>query len=410
MSNIKDRVAHRAGGGRNAGKSVEIQKQKVATARQLFLQMRPQFQMALPKHVTVDRFMRMALTAVQKTPKLLDCTKESLLAALLESARLGLEPGTKQAAIVPYGKNATFIAQWQGLVELMYRSGRVASVVAEFIHENDDWDYRIGDGGTFWHRPNLLASPQERGPVVLAYAYAEIRGGGRSKIVTLNRRQAEEIRDEYSKAYALAEQHRREEPDEFAQQPDKGWFNSTWHTEFDAMWRKSAVRRLADWVPQSPELVELLQRENEAGESEIPEFDFVEGEVVSESEEPESGTGDADGTPAASVAGSAAEPSPSEPGGRVAVEAEIGRLFDGLDARLTPEDRLRDAGLLFGRTVRAVQEITDDELTVIAEILSTCAGSAATWDAAIAAAEASRAPAAEADQASPAVSAPGSGA
>lgn len=286
---LKDRVTQRASGQRGPSKEV-AQKQKTAAARQLFQQMRPQFEMALPKHLGVDRFLRMALTCVQKTPKLLDCTQESMLAAMLEAARLGLEPGTKQAAIVPYGKTATFIAQWQGLVHLMYNSGRVMSVVAEFIHEADDWEYKIGDDGAFWHRPDLLSAT--RGPIVLAYAFAEIKGGGRSKIVTLNRPQAEEVRDKYSKAYQLAEQHRREDPDGFARNPSGGWFNSTWHTEFDAMWRKSAVRRLADWVPQSPELIELLQRENEAGESEIPAFDF-EGEVVSETEEPDA-EGDAE--------------------------------------------------------------------------------------------------------------------
>lgn len=289
---LKDRVTQRAAG--RPSKEM-VQRKKVSTARQLFQQMAPQFKMALPQHVSVDRFMRMALTCVQKTPKLLDCTQESLLAAMLEAARLGLEPGTKQAAIVPMGKEATFVAQWQGLVELMYRSGRVNSVVAEFVHEHDAWGYRIGDGGEFWHEPNLLA--KDRGPIVLVYAFAEIKGGGRSKIVTLNRAQAEEIRDKYSKAYALAEKNRRAEPDEFARQPDKGWFNSTWHTEFDAMWRKSAVRRLADWVPQSPELVELLQRENEAGESELPEVDW-EGEAVSDVEEvqePEADTPPAEG-------------------------------------------------------------------------------------------------------------------
>ena len=292
MSTLKNRVAQRATGQRQTGKDIEV-KAKVRTARQLFQQMRPQFQMALPKHLAVDRFLRMALTCVQKNPKLLDCTQESLLAALLEAARLGLEPGTRQAAIVPYGKQATFIVQWPGLVELMYRSNQVAAVVAEFIHEGDEWDYRLGDGGTFWHRPNLLG---ERGEPLLCYAYAEIKGGGRSRIVTLTRREAEEIRDRFSRAYALAEQHRREDPAGFQRNPDGSYFTSAWHSDFNPMWRKSAVRRLADWVPQSPELVELLQRENEAGESEPAEIDFDLGEdaIVSETEEP----GDAPEVPA----------------------------------------------------------------------------------------------------------------
>lgn len=283
MSTIKDRVAQRATGRRP--RSAELQRQRVATVRHLFTQMKPQFQMALPKHVGVDRFLRMALTCVQKNPQLLNCTQESLLAALLEAARLGLEPGTRQAAIVPYKQQATLVVQWQGLVELMYRSGRITSVVAEFIHEGDEWEYRIGDGGGFWHRPNLLAA--DRGEPVLCYAFAEMKGGGRSKIVVLTRRDAEEIRDKYSKAYAQAEQHRREDPDGFARHPDSAWFTSVWHSDFNAMWRKSAVRRLADWVPQSPELLELLQQENPAGEAEPLEVDLVDGEVVADVEEPE---------------------------------------------------------------------------------------------------------------------------
>lgn len=73
---------------------------------------------------------------------------------------------------------------------------------------------------------------------------------------------------------------------------------------------------------------------------------------------------------------------------RAAVEGEIGRLFDGLDARLTAADRLRDVGLLLGRTVTSVQDITDAELDDIAAVLVECNGLATAWDAAIAAADA----------------------
>ncbi|NJP27073.1 hypothetical protein FLW53_23310 [Microbispora sp. SCL1-1] len=277
-NDLRGRVAERRNGGRGqrqtgkASKELAI-KAKTANARALMQQMKPQFAMALPKHIGVDRFLRMALTCMQKSPKLLDCDPSSVLAALMESARLGLEPGTKQAAIVPMGDKATFIAQWQGLVELMYRSGQVASVTAEFIHENDEWDYSIGDGGGFRHKPNLLG---DRGKPVLVYAFATMKSGARSKIVFLTREDAEKIRDERSKNYAFAESN--------------GKRNSTWHTDFDAMWRKSAVRRLADWVPSSPELRDLIGRENEAGEIDLADVvlpeDIVDGEVVDEPEGP----------------------------------------------------------------------------------------------------------------------------
>lgn len=277
MTDLKNRVAARrqtAGNGNQPageqpGNQLSPVDKKLSSARAMFTQMKGEFATALPKHIGVDRFMRMALTCMRKNPALLDCDPPSVLAALMEAARLGLEPGTKQAAIVPFGKTATFIAQWQGLVELMYRSGQVVSVTADFIHEADDWEYSVGDGGRFWHRPNLLAA--DRGPILLAYAFATIKGGSRSKVILLSKRDAEEIRDKYSKNYQRAERN--------------GKRNSTWHTEFDAMWRKSAVRRLADWVPSSPELRELLMRENEAGEMRdaaeqiVPDAVF-EGEVV----------------------------------------------------------------------------------------------------------------------------------
>lgn len=294
MSDLQSRVRQRreqsSGGGQNRaqrpGTQVSPVDEKVSNARSMFMRMKDEFATALPKHVGTDRFLRMAVTCMRKNPQLLDCDPPSVIAALMEAARLGLEPGTKQAAIVPFGKQATFIAQWQGLVELMYRSGQVTSVTAEFIYEADEWEYTVGDGGTFWHRPNILAA--DRGKILLAYAFAEIKGGGRSRVIILSRREAEEIRDEFSKNYQRAEKNRRGNPQQFAEHPEWGKFNSTWHTHFDAMWRKSCVRRLADWVPQSPELRELLMRENEAGEmrdaaEQIVPDNVFDGEVVSDS-------------------------------------------------------------------------------------------------------------------------------
>ena len=117
MSTLKNRVAQRATGQRQTGKDIEV-KAKVRTARQLFQQMRPQFQMALPKHLAVDRFLRMALTCVQKNPKLLDCTQESLLAALLEPAASLREAEarrdhTARLAWMEESKTLPFAAVWR---------------------------------------------------------------------------------------------------------------------------------------------------------------------------------------------------------------------------------------------------------------------------------------------------------
>ncbi len=282
MTNLRDRVKSQTqtGGRQQQGDAPPktAVDRKVLTVRTQFAQMRDEFDAALPRHLPVDRFLRMANTCVRKTPALLDCDMPSLLGAMLEAARVGLEPGTKQAAIVPFGKQATFIAQWQGLVELMYRSGEVGAVIADYIYEDESWEYSVGDGGTFRHRPDLLNRNNDR-KILLAYAFAEMRGGARSKVIFLNRDEAEEIRDEFSKNYQRAERNRRDNPAEFEAKPWMGRYSSTWHTHFDPMWRKSCVRRLADWVPNSPELRYLMSREDEAGEM-PPSERVIPGSVI----------------------------------------------------------------------------------------------------------------------------------
>lgn len=49
---------------------------------------------ALPEVITPERFIRMALSALNTTPKLQECSRMSVLAALMNAAQLGLEPNT----------------------------------------------------------------------------------------------------------------------------------------------------------------------------------------------------------------------------------------------------------------------------------------------------------------------------
>ena len=72
--------------------------------------MEPEIQKALPSVITPERFTRMALSALNTTPKLQECTPMSFLAALMNAAQLGLEPNTPlgQAYLIPYkNKNVT---------------------------------------------------------------------------------------------------------------------------------------------------------------------------------------------------------------------------------------------------------------------------------------------------------------
>lgn len=243
MADLKDRVKQ-ATGGDDPQPQQPVTDLAVNDTARLWLQRRETYFVdALPRHVDRAHFMAVAQASMEK---LKDCTPASIHQALLACARFGLEPDGKHAAIIPYGDVATFQPMYEGYIDLMYRHPRVDSVHFNWIREKDQWDYTPTEPSPrdFFHKPRIDLTDQERGEVILAYAFAWI-DGRRSQVITLNRDQAEKIRDKYSKAYKKAERQKK--------------YDSPWHTDFDAMWAKSAVLRLRKVVPTSTELAELMQ-------------------------------------------------------------------------------------------------------------------------------------------------------
>ncbi|GAA2948890.1 recombinase RecT [Kitasatospora cinereorecta] len=230
------------------------------------------FAKALPSHIDVKAFLSAVRVAL---PGLVHCTPASLRQALLTCARFGLIPDGRHAVIKREGKKAVFVPMAQGYVELMYRSGRVGSVHVGMIHEADEWTYEPSAPAPldFTHRPALTVPKAQRGPVILAYAFAWMESGARSQVIVLTREDAEEIRDEYSAAYQRAN--------------ESGANDSFWHTDFNKMWAKSALRRLHKVVPMSAELVALLKADEagEAGEVQIVHAPAEETHLLAEADE-----------------------------------------------------------------------------------------------------------------------------
>src|SRR5690348_12059314 len=75
----------------------------------------------LPRHLTADRLIKVALGCVMKTPALQKCTAASLLQSVIVAAELGLEPGGAlgHLYLVPYGNTCTPIVGYRGFIELM---------------------------------------------------------------------------------------------------------------------------------------------------------------------------------------------------------------------------------------------------------------------------------------------------
>ena len=187
--------------------------------------MQKQFALAMPKHMTPERFSRIAITALNKTPKLAECNQTSLFQALLDLSRLGLEPDGRACHLIPYGKNCQLILDYKGLVELVKRNGDVASVHADIICKNDDYEIELKQ---VKHHKYKLG--EDRGEMVGVWACAEYKDGTKQWEV-MSKADVDKIRD-----------------------GSRAGKSGPWVDHYDMMARKTVVRRLCNMLTLSPEI------------------------------------------------------------------------------------------------------------------------------------------------------------
>jgi recombination protein RecT len=220
--------------------------------------MRDQFAMVLPKHLTVDRFVRMALTAMLRTPKITECSPASVVKCLLDIAAWGIEADGRRCHLIPFKTSfkkpdgswgssleCTLILDWKGLAELAQRSGMIAKLHADLVCENDEFSYNLGEIDC--HRIDFR---QPRGKPYAAYARAVTKDGAVYCAVM----EAEEI---------FAVRNNSEGWKAFEKQLTKSspWDPANPNIEGE-MWKKTAFRRLAKWLPLSPEFRDAIESDD----------------------------------------------------------------------------------------------------------------------------------------------------
>ena len=120
----------------------------------------------LPKHITGERMLRVMLTCFLKTPKLAECSRESLTQALMTCSQAGLEPDGRLAHLIPYGNTCQVIFDWKGLVSLGLRNG-FQSIYADVVFDGDEFEAGVENGVKMLrHRPNWRG---DRGEPILFY-------------------------------------------------------------------------------------------------------------------------------------------------------------------------------------------------------------------------------------------------
>jgi recombination protein RecT len=139
--------------------------------------MAPEFKAALPEHVSVEKFTRVAMTAIQNTPALVNADRRSLFGAFVRLAQDGLLPDGREAAVVMFGNKAQAMPMIAGILKKVRQSGDVAKISAYVVHENDQFTVRYGFDEDVEHIPPPLNKP--RGEAIGAYATAVLKDGSK---------------------------------------------------------------------------------------------------------------------------------------------------------------------------------------------------------------------------------------
>ena len=191
--------------------------------------MKQQFATALPSHLSPDRFARVAITALTRTPKLQSCTQESFFKCLLDLSAMGLEPDGRRAHLIPYGRECTLVLDFKGLAELVRRSGDVVKIHSDVVCENDTFAHSMGD--VTEHTYDIS---KDRGAVIAAYSQVTLKNGAvQSEIM--------------SKAEIDAIKNK-----------SRAGRSGPWVDHYNQMACKTVFRRLTKWLTLSPEVMDAV--------------------------------------------------------------------------------------------------------------------------------------------------------
>lgn len=203
---------------------------------------------ALPSVITPERFVRMAMTALTGNPKLQNCTPETFIGAALTAAQLGLEPNTPlgQAYLIPYGNTCQFQIGYKGLLDLANRSGLLKNVTAQVVYENDEFEFEFGLEPKLRHKPAM----SNRGKPLWVYATYHLTNGGYNfEVMSMD-----DIR-------------------KFAKEKSKTYNNGPWQTDFEAMAKKTVLKKVLKYAPLKSETASAAAQDGGTFKLEIKDDD-----------------------------------------------------------------------------------------------------------------------------------------
>lgn len=223
------------------------------------------FKMALPSHITPEKFQRTVITAAQSNPELLKADRGSLITACMKAAQDGLLPDGREAAIVTFNNRAKDPGgQWVTVVAAQYmpmvyglrkkilQSGEISTLTTGVVYQREyEEGYFVYEEGTeamLRHKPmlDLPDADATDDKIVAAYSIATMKDGTKSfKVMT--RAKINKVR-QTSKTGAVGKTDRQGKAI-----PPKG----PWVDWFEEMAQKTVMRGHSKTLPMSGDLVDV---------------------------------------------------------------------------------------------------------------------------------------------------------
>lgn len=242
-------------------------------------------QSLVPKHVTPERLCRIGLNAVSRNPKLMECTPETIVGAIVNCASLGLEPNLLgHAYIVPFWNNKTskmeaqFQIGYKGALDLIRRTGQVSTISAHEVYEGDKFEYAYGLEEKLIHIPS---GEDDGNKITHFYACYKLKDGG-SGFLVMTKTQMDKHRDTFTKS-----------------KDKQGNVFGPWKDHYISMALKTVILKLIKYMPISIEqqkaqaAMEGLQRDNVVMTVKHPDENvgfgdsYIESDYVTNEDEPQ---------------------------------------------------------------------------------------------------------------------------
>ena len=222
---------------------------------QLLEKYKEQIARALPKHLTPERMIRVALTAVSQNRKLLECNALTICGSVVQASILGLEPSSvlgecflvsfwnKKANGGNGARECQLIVGYHGKIKLVSNTGELLGLNAKAVHAHDEFEFDNGLEPFVRHKYHHL---EERGEVYGYWAGAALKNGFK-RIEFARKKEIEEHRDRF----ALT----RDRNDQIF---------GVWVEHFDAMALKTMIHRVCKLLPKSAEAQTAWQLDERA--------------------------------------------------------------------------------------------------------------------------------------------------